>query len=212
MEDYFENEILDVQQELVFQLAGFGHKTRQVQKKIAEVNTDIRNTYNRIKSKRPTDEIKLEDENDEIGSCIAKYLNILSMQDDQITAIKDLKSLIEKNVEKTGTLEDDNYDSVYCYCGRTSSNMICCESNDCSIKWYHFECAGVSDEETRPDKKWICHRCLYDDLCNNYKSEIEAQQSNLKNTNNNYLDDLDDQIIPLKRKIIDSEVEDTISK
>ena len=216
--DFFETEIVDVQQELIFQLAGHGHRTRQIQKKLAEINTEIRNCYHRVKVRKPGEDVLPEDENTTIASALAKYSEIVNMQSAQIDSIQGLKGMIETTIEKTGSVDDDNYDSVYCYCGRTSSNMICCESSNCSIKWYHFECSGVSEEETRPDKKWICHRCLYDDLFNKYKDEIEVEKSNLKNQMSvSNFDDIsklteDEQIIPRKRKIIESEAEDVISK
>ena len=34
--------------------------------------------------------------------------------------------------------------------------MIACDSPDCSIKWFHFECGGLADA---PSGKWICNEC-----------------------------------------------------
>lgn len=34
--------------------------------------------------------------------------------------------------------------------------MICCDNEDCSIKWFHLRCVGL---DTIPDGSWYCPNC-----------------------------------------------------
>ena len=50
-------------------------------------------------------------------------------------------------------------DAVYrCDCGdpEASSKWICCDSDDCPVEWYHWECVQVTDE---PTGDWFCPKC-----------------------------------------------------
>ncbi|XP_055612596.1 uncharacterized protein LOC129759214 [Uranotaenia lowii] len=40
---------------------------------------------------------------------------------------------------------------------KDDSNMVCCDSCDA---WEHYECAGVSDSISEPDRSWKCSNCL----------------------------------------------------
>ena len=46
----------------------------------------------------------------------------------------------------------------YCSCGMPDAfeNWICCDSDGCSVTWYHWECVGVTE---RPSGYWLCPRC-----------------------------------------------------
>ena len=35
-------------------------------------------------------------------------------------------------------------------------NWICCDSDSCSVTWYHWECVGVTE---RPSGYWLCPKC-----------------------------------------------------
>ena len=50
-------------------------------------------------------------------------------------------------------------DAVYrCDCGNpeASEKWICCDGDDCPVKWYHWECVQVTDE---PTGDWFCPKC-----------------------------------------------------
>ena len=35
-------------------------------------------------------------------------------------------------------------------------NWICCDSDGCSVTWFHWECVGVTE---RPSGYWLCPKC-----------------------------------------------------
>ena len=35
-------------------------------------------------------------------------------------------------------------------------DWICCDSDNCSVTWYHWECVGVTE---RPSGHWLCPKC-----------------------------------------------------
>jgi len=46
---------------------------------------------------------------------------------------------------------------IYCICKTPSSGqMIFCEGKNCEIKWFHFECVGLTEE---PIGNWFCINC-----------------------------------------------------
>ncbi|EFA10073.1 uncharacterized protein MESR4 [Tribolium castaneum] len=52
-----------------------------------------------------------------------------------------------------------NPDALYCYCKcpyDEVSEMIGCDSRDCSIEWFHFECVGIM---VPPKGHWYCPEC-----------------------------------------------------
>jgi hypothetical protein len=55
---------------------------------------------------------------------------------------------------------DGSEDDSLCPCGRPNQdeNMIGCDNEACSVKWFHFSCAGIA-EESVPDGLWYCHTC-----------------------------------------------------
>ena len=178
---------------------------------VAEINTEIRNSYLRIKSKKSDEIVNLNDEDGTIATVFAKYHTVLGMQDVQIDSIQQLKDMIQKNIEKTGAMEESYFDSVYCYCGRSSPNMICCENSNCLIKWYHWDCAGIQEEEARPDKKWYCHRCLYNDINTTYSKSIEIAKETMLETPTVLVEDASTtSVIPLKRQLIESDNDDDL--
>ncbi|KAF5298059.1 hypothetical protein FQA39_LY11827 [Lamprigera yunnana] len=53
----------------------------------------------------------------------------------------------------------NNQAPLYCYCRcpyDEVSEMIGCDSNDCSIEWFHFECVGIM---VPPKGQWFCPDC-----------------------------------------------------
>lgn len=54
-----------------------------------------------------------------------------------------------QNSEKTLT---------YCICKSTEDNlpMICCDNENCKIKWYHFKCINLKEI---PKNLWLCSNC-----------------------------------------------------
>ena len=50
-------------------------------------------------------------------------------------------------------------EAVYrCDCGKpeASEKWICCDGDDCPVKWYHWECVQVTD---KPTGDWFCPKC-----------------------------------------------------
>ncbi|CAK1546167.1 unnamed protein product [Leptosia nina] len=47
---------------------------------------------------------------------------------------------------------------TYCFCGKDESDspMIGCDSPQCPLQWYHFECVGIA---SAPDGDWYCPQC-----------------------------------------------------
>lgn len=53
----------------------------------------------------------------------------------------------------------DNQPALYCYCRcpyDEVSEMIGCDSSDCAIEWFHFECVGIM---VPPKGQWFCPDC-----------------------------------------------------
>ena len=52
-------------------------------------------------------------------------------------------------------VEEDN--GTWCYCKEPKGgDMVCCENNGCSIKWFHLECLQITES---PSGKWFCPTC-----------------------------------------------------
>lgn len=48
-------------------------------------------------------------------------------------------------------------DTKYCYCGQVSyGNMVACDNADCKGQWFHWKCAGITEE---PQGEWLCKNC-----------------------------------------------------
>ena len=49
---------------------------------------------------------------------------------------------------------------LWCYCQKDDSadDMICCDNDNCLLKWYHYSCVGLSSEDI-PDGDWYCPEC-----------------------------------------------------
>ncbi|KAM0672847.1 chromatin remodeling protein [Ordospora colligata] len=46
---------------------------------------------------------------------------------------------------------------LYCKCNRPAfKSMIMCGSHECSNRWFHYECIGISSV---PKTEWICSEC-----------------------------------------------------
>lgn len=48
---------------------------------------------------------------------------------------------------------------VYCYCRQVSwGDMVQCEGAECTKKWFHYACVGLS---VPPKGKWFCKDCTF---------------------------------------------------
>ena len=77
-----------------------------------------------------------------------------SLKDDFIYDEKTIDAEIE-------ALEKEQYDlgETFCVCeGFETDEMILCESDSCSVGWFHYECAGLTPEKI-PIGKWLCEAC-----------------------------------------------------
>jgi len=46
---------------------------------------------------------------------------------------------------------------TYCLCGRVSfGEMVCCDSPNCGVEWFHFQCVGL---DASPEGEWLCPIC-----------------------------------------------------
>ena len=58
-------------------------------------------------------------------------------------------------------------EDLYCFCrGRDEGNMVECDGRNCTFRWFHFECVGITEA---PEGKWYCDDCSQelsiDDSC-----------------------------------------------
>lgn len=61
--------------------------------------------------------------------------------------------------EEKPTMPIKEQPALYCYCRcpyDEVSEMIGCDSNDCAIEWFHFECVGIM---VPPKGQWFCPDC-----------------------------------------------------
>ena len=51
---------------------------------------------------------------------------------------------------------ENEVEEKYCFCRQAEfGEMICCENDNCAIKWFHFQCVGLTNV---PDM-WFCPEC-----------------------------------------------------
>jgi hypothetical protein len=63
----------------------------------------------------------------------------------------------EIQVQSVNEMIDPN-EPLYCTCKQVSfGRMVACESENCKIEWFHFECVGLKNE---PTDTWYCPDCL----------------------------------------------------
>ncbi|KAI8869778.1 hypothetical protein GQ42DRAFT_146705 [Ramicandelaber brevisporus] len=61
----------------------------------------------------------------------------------------------EQYDSEMGELDDSGI--IYCHCKRPQfGQMIACDSDDCEIEWFHYECVGLTDS---PEGSWYCQAC-----------------------------------------------------
>ncbi|XP_033108838.1 uncharacterized protein LOC117110292 [Anneissia japonica] len=49
---------------------------------------------------------------------------------------------------------------MHCICEQNSDDeMIACSGPNCTIKWYHFNCVGLTSDSF-PDGDWACEQCV----------------------------------------------------
>ncbi|TBU13405.1 ING1 PHD finger-like protein [Hamiltosporidium tvaerminnensis] len=98
----------------------------------------------------------------EISEITKKYLNIIENKMSTNGVENDNLPTLQQNISsviKAGTFQnsDKNKKKKYCTCKMPSyGDMICCDSLECKIKWFHFECVGIV---TAPKSKWYCNAC-----------------------------------------------------
>lgn len=85
------------------------------------------------------------------------YERTLQITNTELPSIIYEKPSIENinRIVKVGKNKDKG--PLYCTCKqRAFDNMIACDNTNCKIKWFHFECAGI----TLPPKNiWYCVEC-----------------------------------------------------
>lgn len=67
----------------------------------------------------------------------------------------------KRGTTKSASKMSSAQDAVYrCDCGdpEASTKWICCDGDDCPVKWYHWECVQVTDE---PTGDWVCPKCSH---------------------------------------------------
>ena len=68
---------------------------------------------------------------------------------------------------------------LYCHCQcpyDEVSEMIACDSKDCEIEWFHFECVGIM---VPPKGHWFCPDCRKRNFLKS-KAAAEAEVANRK--------------------------------
>lgn len=61
----------------------------------------------------------------------------------------------EDDDQQTGG--DNDPTELWCYCQEVElGEMIQCDNDECQIRWFHFNCAGVSSP---PSGEWYCENC-----------------------------------------------------
>jgi inhibitor of growth protein 3 len=54
-------------------------------------------------------------------------------------------------------MDEGSDDTKYCYCRDVShGDMIACDNASCHIQWFHWSCAGITQE---PTGEWLCRDC-----------------------------------------------------
>ena len=53
--------------------------------------------------------------------------------------------------------DEDGGEMKWCICNDVSyGEMICCDSKDCPIEWFHYGCVHIT---SAPKGKWYCPQC-----------------------------------------------------
>lgn len=53
--------------------------------------------------------------------------------------------------------DDDDVSKLWCYCNKPSfGDMINCDNEKCTIRWFHFDCLRI---RCPPKGKWYCPSC-----------------------------------------------------
>ena len=64
---------------------------------------------------------------------------------------------IPKIDDKSSDCEDEDMTRLWCYCQEPSfGDMILCDNENCSIKWFHFDCLWI---RCPPKNHWYCPSC-----------------------------------------------------
>ncbi|CAL2033665.1 unnamed protein product [Caenorhabditis brenneri] len=61
------------------------------------------------------------------------------------------------NYESSDDEDEEDSTRKWCFCDDVShGQMIRCDNRDCTLRWFHFPCIGITEA---PKGKWICPRC-----------------------------------------------------
>jgi len=77
-------------------------------------------------------------------------------------SVSDLDNIVHIPTSSTTTQngneeEEEDYTKLWCYCNEPSfGEMVCCENDKCTIKWFHFDCLRI---RCPPKGKWYCPSC-----------------------------------------------------
>ena len=77
--------------------------------------------------------------------------------------LSDISDISDRELNDFSPTSDDSCSEddgrQYCVCGEPSTTeMIACDEELCSVVWWHYECAGLTSK-TIPEDSWICEQC-----------------------------------------------------
>ena len=69
-------------------------------------------------------------------------------EDDQLIPPDDHNTIDQPTSSSTPDIEDDEDNRLWCYCRQTEDydQMIACDGKDCTIEWFHWSCANLTEE------------------------------------------------------------------
>jgi hypothetical protein len=54
-------------------------------------------------------------------------------------------------------IANENSDPLFCSCRDIEhGNMVCCDNENCTYSWFHFQCVGLT---RTPKGRWYCPEC-----------------------------------------------------
>eukprot|EP00300_Choanocystis_sp_HF-7_P032418 c4290_g1_i2.p1 GENE.c4290_g1_i2~~c4290_g1_i2.p1 ORF type:complete len:183 (+),score=34.14 c4290_g1_i2:692-1240(+) len=117
-----------------------------------EKNKSMQEAYDRIDAYiRQLDSrlVDMERELDEAGTDVDAVTRAQLKRGGKRSLIRTLNHL-ERGSSTTA-------DPKYCLCKRVAfGEMVACDSEQCKIEWFHFECVGLN---ATPKGRWLCPQC-----------------------------------------------------